>query len=41
MHGVTSLLITFPTFPFGERAHYGGAMADTLLAGLDRRSTPK
>ena len=39
MHGVTSLLITFPTFPFGERAHYVAAMADTLLAGLNKRGS--
>ena len=37
MHGVASLLITFPTFPFGERARYSAAMADTLLAGLSWR----
>ena len=38
MHGVTSLLVTFPTFPFGERARYVAAMADVLLAGLGARS---
>ena len=38
MHGVASLLITFPTFPFGERARYAAAMADTLLTGLGRRA---
>ena len=37
MHGVTSLLITFPTFPFGGRARYVAAMADALLAGLGRQ----
>ena len=35
MHGVVSLFITFPTFPFGERAGYVAIMADTLLAGLN------
>ena len=38
MHGVTSLLITFPGFPFGERVGYVAAMADPLLAGLGTRS---
>ena len=34
MHGVTSLLITFPSFPFGERRRYVEAMIETMLAGL-------
>ena len=34
MHGVTSLLITFPSFPFGEPRHYIEAMVETMIAGL-------
>ena len=33
-HGATSLLITFPSFPFAERHRYVAAMIDALLAGL-------
>ena len=34
MHGVTSLLITFPSFPFGKPHQYIEAMVETMLAGL-------
>ena len=34
MHGVTSLLITFPSFPFGQPRRYVEAMVETMLAGL-------
>jgi Tetracyclin repressor-like, C-terminal domain len=34
MHGVTSLLITSRSFPFGEPRRYAGAMIETMLAGL-------
>ena len=38
MHGVTSLLITFPSFPFGEPRRYAEAMVETMLAGLQAES---
>jgi AcrR family transcriptional regulator len=34
MHGVTSLLITSSSFPFGEPGRYVEAMVETMLAGL-------